>query len=161
MLKRIIVDISLWVISAVICILWRVLADKESVWPYILLFAVMMVVWILVGIVARKYRSYKILWAWQEFLSMAIVALVEVGLIYGVMPYLPWALSQTVAYWMVGIVAAMDALVILVLHYWKYATNMNVPVMEIEQRENAVVGREDEERSQASKDTIHQMSTLR
>lgn len=157
MYKRISVDILLWVVSAIICILWRVLANKEQVMPYVLLFAIMMVIWVLVGIVVRKYRSYKITWAWQEYLSMVVVAGVELALIYGVLPRLDLGLSTTVAAWMVGIVAAMDSLVILVLHYWKYATNMNVPVMEPEQRENAVVGRKDEERSQASKDTIHQM----
>lgn len=156
MLKRITVDTVLWILSSVICILWRLLAAKEQILPYITLFAAMMCVWILTGLVARKYRSYKLLWAWQEYVSLAIVAGVELALIYWCLPLLYPALSTTVAAWTLGLVCAMDAVVILVLHYWKYATNMNVPVMEIEQRENACVGREDEKRSEASIETIHQ-----
>lgn len=154
MLKRISVDIVLWIIAAVICILWRVIAAKEQVWNYVALFSAMMVIWVVIGLLVRKYRSFKVVWAWQEYLAMAIVAGVEIGLVYWVMPLLPITLSTTVASSMVGIVAVLDSIVILVKHYWKYATNMNVPVMEIEQRENASVTREDEVRSENSIATI-------
>ena len=159
MCKRILVDIFEWIMATLLCILWRWVADKEQILIYVSLFSVMMVAWVLLGLVLGKYRSYKIIWAWQEYLSMLAVVGIEIGLIYLIMPRLSYSLSMNVAVWMVGIVALLDAVVILILHYWKYATNMTVPVMEPEHRENAQITREDEPRSEASIATIHTMVT--
>lgn len=157
MLKRIGVDIILWVVSAIICLLWRVLADKESVWEYVLLFVCMLVIWVVLGLFAQKYYSYKEVTFRHELMATLFVSVSLVALVFGLMPQLPIQLSTTVAAWMVLIVALMDVVVVIIKHYWKYATNMSVPVMEIEQRENAQVSREDEKRAQTSIDTIHNM----
>lgn len=157
MLRRISLDMCIWFFSAVLCILWRLTADKETIITYIPLFAAMALVWALLGLIAQKYRySYRITWFWKEMLSMVITAVLELVLVYVVLPYLPWPFSVTVAAWMVAIVAMLDAVVILCKHYWKYAQNMTVPPMEIEHRENVQVLRADEKRTDASIATIRQ-----
>ena len=154
--RRIITDCVLWLIATAICILWRLMAAKENVSAYILLFAVMMAVWVALGLLSRKYRSYRERWYWQEMLSMLFTGGCLMLLVWQVVPRLPWSLSEKVAMWQVGIVMMLDTVVILVKHYWKYACQMTVPPMQIEQRENAVVSRPDEQRTPESVETIHQ-----
>lgn len=156
MFKRVLTDIVVWVVAAIICVLWRLVADKEQILPYVELFAVMMLVWIGIGMVFGLYRSYKKTWFWQELISLLLTTGVLMALVYYGMSRLPWQLSMTVALWMVGIVSILDMTVVLVLHFWKYATNMSVPIMEIEQRRDAQVRYMDEPRSASSCETIHQ-----
>ena len=78
MRKQVGIDIVIWVISAIICILWRLAADKAEIWSYVGLFAVMMFVWIAVGWVLQLYRSYKEAWFWQSVLSLLATATVMV-----------------------------------------------------------------------------------
>ena len=59
MRKQISIDIVIWIISIVICLIWRLAADKAEIWSYLGLFAVMMLVWIAIGAVFQLYRSYK------------------------------------------------------------------------------------------------------
>lgn len=156
MLRKIVKDLILWIIAAVICILWRVIASKSGINAYWVLFAGMAGVWIVLSLVFGKYRSYKERWFWQEILSLAIIVGVEIGLSWYVLPHLHYGLSPVVAGWTVGIVAMMDALLILLAHYWKYAQNLTVPVMPIEKREKADCKRTDEKRSEASVEAVHQ-----
>ncbi len=156
MRKQVGIDIVIWVISAIICILWRLAADKAEIWSYLGLFAVMMFVWIAVGWVLQLYRSYKEAWFWQSVLSLLATATVMVLVVYFGMPYLDVQMSSMVAMWMVGIVAVIDFVVILGEHYWKYAQNMTVPAMQIEQREHSEVRHLDVPRSAESIETIHQ-----
>lgn len=138
-------------------VLWRLMADKEAILSYALLFASMMLVWLLVGWISGKYRrTYRETWYWQEMLRWLVMVGVESLAIVYVLPLLPWSFSMAVAAWLLGGVAVLDALFILLLHYWKYAQNMTEPVMEIEQRENAVCTRADEPRSAESLETVHQ-----
>lgn len=159
MVKRILVDAVLWLISAVVCFLWRLIADKEEIGVYILLVLVMMLIWIGVGIFVGKYRSYKELTIRREYTSTLAVSAVLIALIYSLLPNpsMPFQFSTTVAALVVALVAGMDSIIILLKHYWKYATNMSIPVMEIEQRENAVVRRPDEKRSAEAMKTVHEL----
>ena len=157
MFKRIINDCILWILAAVICVLWRLAADKEQIVSYLALFGGLMVAWVLVAWILRKYsRSYREAWYWQEMLSMLGTGAVLMVGTYFTLPYLPWSFSSVVALWMIGIVMIIDAVLILMKHYWKYALNMTIPVMEIEQRPNAVVNRVAEHRSFASLKTSHE-----
>ncbi len=156
MRRRILVDIIIWIISALICISWRLVAYKSQIWGYLGLFMAMMVVWILVGWACRLYRSYKTTWYWQSVLSLAVTTCIVLFLLHFVLPVLPFHFSVTVAMWLVGIVCVIDFFVVLTEHYWKYAQNMTVPVMEIELRTNAEVSRPNEPRSTQSVNTIHQ-----
>ncbi len=158
-LSRIWTDVNIWLISGVLCILWRVAADKSSILVYVWLFVAMMVVWLLLGLFTGRYhRSYKTMDLWQEIVWMLLTAAVEFVLVL-------WTerdtlalfnLSAMVAGWMVGIVAVMSFICILAKHYWKYAQNMDVPAMEIEKRSKAEVTRKDEPRSELSIEAIHQ-----
>lgn len=53
MTKRIGVDILLWIISLVCCLIWRFAADKSEVWAYIVLAAILMASWIAVGLLVQ------------------------------------------------------------------------------------------------------------
>lgn len=155
--RRIIADIVLWIVASVICILWRLVAEKVVIADYILLFLAMMFLWLLLGWITRKYsQSYKERWLWQEIVSILLTGGLLMLLSHYIVPQLPYALSNTVALWQIGIVMSLDMIVILIKHYWKYAKNMTVPVMEIVQRENAVVRRPDEPRRPESIQTVHQ-----
>lgn len=71
--KRIVSDIFIWIFSAVICILWRLVADKSTILAYVALFGAMAVVWVILGLIFYKYyRSYREAWYWQELLSLLL-----------------------------------------------------------------------------------------
>ena len=150
------VDIIVWVIAALLCMLWRWVADKSEIASYWALFGVMAALWVLVGFVVQLYRSYKDTWFWQSMVSVVADAAILIGLCWWLLPKLPYNLSPRVAMWTILIVGAIETVVVLIEHYWKYATNMTVPVMTIEQRKNAHVTREDTKRSKASIESIHQ-----
>jgi len=157
--SRILTDINIWVLSGLLCILWRVAADKSAILVYVWLFVAMMLVWLLLGLLTGKYhRSYKHIWLWQEMVGMLIPAAIEFVLVFWLERDVLalFNLSPVVAGWMIGIVAVINAIVIVAKHYWKYAQNMDVPAMEIEKRSKAKVLRRDEPRSEESIAAIHQ-----
>ena len=154
--KRVVVDLLVWVLAALLCMLWRWVANKSEIVHYWALFGVLAAAWVLVGFVVQLYRSYKEAWFWQSMLSLIADALILNGVCWWVLPQLPYNLSPRVAMWTILIVGALDTIVVLLEHYWKYATNMTVPAMEIEQRENAVVTRPDNKRRLESIHSIHQ-----
>ncbi len=156
MQKRITIDIIIWCISAALCIVWRLAADKSQIWGYLALFGVMMVVWMLVGWILQLYRSYKTVWYWQSLLSLLGTTIVLLLLTRFVLPLLPFGLSTTVGMWMIGMVTVLDFVVTLAVHYWKYAQNMTVPVITIKKRDNAQPLHTDSPRSENSIETIHQ-----
>ena len=154
--KRIGVDILVWVIAALLCMLWRWVANKSEMAHYWALFGVLTAVWIVIGFAVQLYRSYKEAWFWQSMLSLIADAGILIGLCYWVLPMLPYNLSPKVAMYTILLVGALETFVILMEHYWKYATNMTVPVMQVEQRENAQVTRPDSPRSANSMRSIRQ-----
>ena len=154
--KRVTIDILVWVIAALLCMLWRWVANKSEMIHYWALFGVLAAAWIVVGFAVQLYRSYKEAWFWQSMLSLIADAGILIGLCYWLLPELPYNLSPKVALWAILLVGALETFVTLMEHYWKYATNMTVPVMQIEQRENAVVTRPDEKRRPLSIESIHQ-----
>jgi len=154
--RRILVEVLLWVIAASLCVLWRWVADKSEIAYYWGMFAVLAVLWILIGFVVQLYRSYKEMRLWQSLLSLVADTGILIGLCYWLLPKVPYNLSPRVAEWTILIVAGMELIVLVMEHYWKYATNMTVPVMKIEQRDHAQVERADEKRSKSSIESIHQ-----
>lgn len=154
--RRIGVDILVWVIAALLCMLWRWVANKSEMVHYWALFGILTGVWIVVGFAVQLYRSYKEAWFWQSMLSLIADAGILIGLCYWLLPMLPYNLSPKVAMYTILIVGALETFVVLMEHYWKYATNMTVPVMQVEQRENAVVTRPDSPRSVNSMRSIRQ-----
>jgi len=154
--RRILVEVLLWVIAASLCVLWRWVADKSEIAYYWGMFAMLAVLWILIGFVVQLYRSYKEMRLWQSLLSLVADTGILIGLCYWLLPKVPYNLSPRVAEWTILIVAGMELLVLIMEHYWKYATNMTVPVMKIEQRDHAQVERADEKRSKSSIESIHQ-----
>ncbi len=154
--KRVTIDILVWVIAALLCMLWRWVANKSEMIHYWALFGVLAAAWIVVGFAVQLYRSYKEAWFWQSMLSLIADAGILIGLCYWVLPMLPYNLSPKVALWAILLVGALETFVTLMEHYWKYATNMTVPVMQIEQRENAKVTRPDSPRSTNSMRSIRQ-----
>ena len=156
MSKRIIGDIVIWTLAGIVCFVWRMAADKSQVAIYVAMIAALAVAWIIVGFAVQLYRSYKKVRFWRVYLSLLADAGILIAACYWLMPMLPWQLSSQVAIWAILIVGAVDTLVLIGEHYWKYATNMTVPAMQIEQRKNAECTRKDEPRSTASVRSIRQ-----
>jgi lipopolysaccharide/colanic/teichoic acid biosynthesis glycosyltransferase len=154
--KRVAADLLIWVVMALLCMLWRWIDDKSSIAAYWSMYGVLAVLWVLIGFVVQLYRSYKEAWLWQAMVSLVADAAILIGLIWWVLPQLPYQLSPKVATWSVLIVGAIETVLVFAAHYWKYATNMTVPAMQIEQRKNAQVTRPDEKRRQESIQSIHQ-----
>ena len=157
MWKRILSDIFIWISASVIIILWRLLADKSVIADYVALFAIMMAAWIVIGLIFQKYtKSYKEYWFWQEVALTILTGAAVMGLCAWQIPQVPYDLSLTVALWTVGIVMMIDAVLILLKHYWKFALNMTVPVMKIKQRKNAKYKGSLDKRSKEDIEAIHQ-----
>ena len=154
--KRVAADLMVWVVVGLLCMLWRWIDDKSSIAIYWGMFGVLAVLWVLIGFVVHSYRSYKDAWLWQAMVSLVADAAILIGLIWWLLPQLPYQLSPKVATWSVLIVGAIETVLVFAAHYWKYATNMTVPAMQIEQRKNAHVQRPDEKRRQDSIRSIHQ-----
>ena len=154
--KRVAADMLIWVVMALLCMLWRWIDDKSSIAAYWSMYGVLAVLWVLIGFAVQLYRSYKDAWLWQAMVSLVADAAILIGLIWWLLPQLPYQLSPKVATWSVLIVGAIETVLVFAAHYWKYATNMTVPAMQIEQRKNAYVTRPDEKRRQESIKSIHQ-----
>ena len=154
--RRIAVDIIVWVLAALLCMLWRWVANKSEIVHYWALFGVLAALWVLVGFVVQLYRPYKEMWFWQAMVSLVADAGILIGLCWWLLPLTAYNLSPRVATWTILIVGGIETVVVLIEHYWKYATNMTVPAMQIEQRENAKVTQPDEVRSPQSIESIHQ-----
>ena len=154
--KRVAADLMVWVVVGLLCMLWRWIDAKSSIAAYWSMYGVLAVLWVLIGFVVQLYRSYKDAWLWQAMVSLVADAAILIGLIWWVLPQLPYQLSPKVATWSVLIVGAIETVLVFAAHYWKYATNMTVPAMQIEQRKNAHVARPDEKRRQESIKSIHQ-----
>ena len=154
--KWVAADLLIWVVMALLCMLWRWIDDKSSIAAYWSMYGVLAVLWVLIGFAVQLYRSYKDAWLWQAMVSLVADAAILIGLIWWVLPQLPYQLSPKVATWSVLIVGAIETVLVFAAHYWKYATNMTVPAMQIEQRKNAHVTRPDEKRRQESIKSIHQ-----
>ena len=154
--KRVAADLLIWVVMALLCMLWRWIDDKSSIAAYWSMYGVLAVLWVLIGFAVQLYRSYKDAWLWQAMVSLVADAAILIGLIWWLLPQLPYQLSPKVATWSVLIVGAIETVLVFAAHYWKYATNMTVPAMQIEQRKNAYVTRPDEKRRQESIKSIHQ-----
>ena len=52
-IRRIWVDLIVWVIAALLCVLWRWVADKSEIVSYWSLFGVLFVLWVLIGFVVQ------------------------------------------------------------------------------------------------------------
>ena len=154
--KRVVVDLLVWVLAALLCMLWRWVTNKSEMISYWSLFGLLAFLWIVVGFVVGLYRSYKEAWFWQSMMSLVLDAGVLIGLCYWLIPKIGYNLSPKVALWTILLVGALDTVVVLMEHYWKYATNMTVPPLEVEMRKNAHVKREEEVRNTESMDMIHQ-----
>ena len=154
--KRIVADLLVWVIAVALCMLWRWVANKSEIVHYWALFGVLAALWIIVGFAVQLYRSYKEAWFWQSMVSLVADAGILIGLCWWVLPQMHYNLSPKVAMWTILLVGALETVVVLMEHYWKYATNMTVPVMQIEQRENAHATHPDEKRRKESIQSIHQ-----
>ena len=154
--RRVAVDVLVWLIAALLCMLWRWVSNKSEMVHYWALYGALTAAWIIVGFVVQLYRSYKDTWLWQSMVSLVLDAGILIGLCWWLLPQLPYNLSPRVAMWTILIVGALETFVVVMEHYWKYATNMTVPAMQIEQRENATVARPDEKRPKSSIESIHQ-----
>ena len=106
--KRVVVDLLVWVLAALLCMLWRWVTNKSEIVHYWALFGVLAAAWVLVGFVVQLYRSYKEAWFWQSMLSLIADALILNGLCWWLLPQLPYNLSPRVAMWGYGDRAAGD-----------------------------------------------------
>jgi len=165
MAKGIFTDIVLWIIASVICILWRLMAHKGMILAYVPAFVVMMILWLILAWIFRKYRSYKAIWYWQELLSMLLTSTCLVVIIYCCFAFCGWfaepigqmmGLSATVLFFVLGIVVIFDLLIIIAKHYRKYALNMTVPPLVITQREGEQPVLADELRTPSSQSDVRQ-----
>ena len=149
-------DLFVWLIAVLLCMLWRWVSNKSELVSYWSLFGVLTALWIIIGFAVQLYRSYKDSWLWQAWLSVILDAGILIGLCWWILPKLPYNLSPRVAMWTIFIVVTLETIVVLMEHYWKYATNMTIPAMQIEHRENAVVTHPDSPRSSSSMRSIRQ-----
>ena len=101
--RRIFVDLLIWVLAALACWAWRMVADKSGIAAYWSLFGVLAVLWIFIGWIVQLYRSYKDTWFWQSILSLAADSIILVFLCRWALPqwlrslWMPWLLTITIS----------------------------------------------------------------
>lgn len=159
--RRIGLSLLIWIIAVMLCMFWRWVSNKSEIVSYWVLFGVLTVLWIVIGCAVSLYRSYKDISYWRALFAVIadeviLIALCWIWSFTFHQSSFTFQFSPRVAMWTIFIVGTLEALVVLMEHYWKYATNMMIPPIRIEQRKNAVVTREEAARRPESIHTIRQ-----
>ena len=87
--RRVAVDVLVWLIAALLCMLWRWVSNKSEMVHYWALFGALTAAWIIVGFVVQLYRSYKDTWLWQSMVSLVLDAGILIGLCWWLLPQMP------------------------------------------------------------------------
>ena len=95
--RRILIDLLMWVIAALLCMLWRWVTDKSEIAVYWSLFGLLAVMWVIIGFAVQLYRSYRIVRLWQSVLSVIADAAILIALCWWWLPQMPYNLSPKVA----------------------------------------------------------------
>lgn len=157
MFKRILSDTFLWALLAIAVLIGRFAMLKQTIWAYLVLVAGLWLAWVVFGLIFQKYRrSYRESWLWQALLSLALTTVAVQVSCELILNHFSFSISHINAFWFTGIVAVMDLVVTISLHYYKYALRMTEPTVEIEPRPEAQVTTPDAPRSAASLEAIHQ-----
>lgn len=139
--RRIIVDIIAWIFTLSITLIWRFSAEKATILNYIYAFIAILVYWLIVAYCFQRYRvqhSYKFL---RELGIVLIVALiVYFSFYFGADKIIVFQnVSIYVINSMVVTMFVISYLIILIYQFYRYATNMDEVLPQVEPRQVATV----------------------
>ena len=132
-------DLLIWTIASLLCVMWRWVADKSMVWSYMALFGVMCLVWCVVGFLCGKYKSLSSTRFLFQILSLLATIAITHLLTYLMLEYVIGLFSSRVAVSLIWLVATMDLGVLLSHNVWMYAQDMDDKPMIFEERKEAHV----------------------
>jgi lipopolysaccharide/colanic/teichoic acid biosynthesis glycosyltransferase len=118
--KLLIFDALSWIMASAIMLLWRVVADKETYWAYVLFLLTLFCVWTTVSYLVRKYYPVKIgnhpVMFYRTVLTIGIVVIFAY---FGQKFFI--GLSPYVIFWTFALAIIISLLLLLINYLAQYA----------------------------------------
>lgn len=134
LLTLLITDIAFWAVAIFILITWRVVADKQIITRYLISYAIFASIWVVFGILIKKYKSWRKTSYKTLLLKVLITSILTAGYIlyhyYKIYP----DLSILTLYFSLLIVLCINIFAILIYQGYRYATFMDVVLPTYEKR---------------------------
>lgn len=134
LLTLLITDIAFWAVAIFILITWRVVADKQIITRYLISYAIFASIWVVFGILIKKYKSWRKTSYKTLLLKVFITSILTAGYIlyhyYKIYP----DLSILTLYFSLLIVLCINIFAILIYQGYRYATFMDVVLPTYEKR---------------------------
>lgn len=132
----IIVDFIHWIVAVLLLILWRQIAQKTVIFPYIFLFIELSLIWSLSSYFFQRYQSLSYQKLLSTLLSWILTVSLTGGIGYFVLPYWNSVATPRFVLLGVGIVAVLSFIFNLFLIAYRYALSMDEEVVTIIPRRN-------------------------
>ena len=139
--RKISVDLFAWIFTLLILLVWRISTEKTTIINYIYVFGYVLVYWIVVSYILQRYRRQRTYRFIRELLIVLLVSLIVYGTFYfgvGSIPFLK-DVSIYVVTTMVVIMFIVSYTIILIYQFYRYATNMDDELPQVEPRLSASV----------------------
>ena len=139
--RKISVDLFAWIFTLLILLVWRISTEKTTIINYIYVFGYVLVYWIVVSYILQRYRRQKTYRFTRELLVVFLVSLIVYGSFYFGMGFIPFFkdVSIYVVTTMVVIMFIVSYTIILIYQFYRYATNMDDELPQVEPRLSASV----------------------
>ncbi len=119
-------DVAFWAISTFVLMFWRIVADKMIITRYLLSYLTFAGVWILVGLMLKKYTAWKKVPVKKTFFRLVLIFLITIAYAAIHHKFLYPDLSIYALGGVVVGVALLNSFVLLCYYGYRYATFMDV-----------------------------------
>lgn len=139
---KIAIDVIAWIITLSILLIWRVSAEKYSIINYIYVFGGTLGYWLVVAYFFQRYRPRKRYRFLKELGIVLIVALTVLATFYIGIEHFASIFKNVSLYvitTMILIMFIISYTIILTYQFYRYATNMDEELPQVEYRQSAEV----------------------
>ncbi|MBO5974739.1 MAG: sugar transferase [Paludibacteraceae bacterium] len=134
LIHLILLDILLWGISVFTLMTWRIVADKHIITRYLISYSIFLLVWVLSGLLFRKYKPWKSFTSWRSYFILLATTL-STSLFCIFFHYFVYP-DLSLYFLLLGIlIVVLHNLIIIVLYYsYRFATFMDRETFYYEER---------------------------
>lgn len=140
-LKKIIIDIAAWVFTVIVMLIWRISAEKASILNYVYVSVYILTYWLIVAYCFQRYRPRNTYNCINELIIVLIVSAIVYITIYLGAKYV--VIFQNISIYvitsMVITMLVVNDMIILIYQFYRYATNMDEDLPQVEPRIEADV----------------------